>query len=116
MQDTVALKKYKVIDNSRPIFYSMRKVGEEIELPADVGKGWIEAGLLASLEDDTFSKGVNIDIAISELEKTISTLESDLEKAKSDNKPKATITKIENQLNKAKAELLLLSDDEEEAE
>ena len=117
------MKQYKVVDASRPVFYQMRNVGDIIELPEDVGNGWVEVGLIAPLISETedvfdkiISKSVNIDEAISKLETTIASLESDLEKAQTAKKPKAEITKIEKAIAKARAELLLLSEDDEEVE
>jgi hypothetical protein len=112
------MKKYKVVDASRPIFYEMRKLGAEIELPEDVGNGWVATGLIVPLVSESAEKvvaNVSIDDAIAALNQSIASTEAELEKAKSENKPQKTITQITNRLNKAKADLAVLQDDKPES-
>jgi len=115
MNNKPVMKKYKVLDASRPIFYEVRKVGEVIELPADVGNSWVATGLIEPIESaEKVVASVSIDDAIAALKQSIASIEAELEKAKAENKSKQTVTKIENRLNKAKADLAVLQDDKPE--
>jgi hypothetical protein len=119
MTKKTQMKKYKVVDASRPIFYRMRRVGDIVELPEDVGISWVLTGLIVPLVSESAEKvvaTVSIDDAIAALNQSIASIEAELEKAKSEKKPQKTITQITNRLNKAKADLAVLQDDKPEAD